>query len=388
VRRAGERLSARLSRERGGTRIALTATMTSSPKPDNTALRCITSVSAHTDRQLHRDIVVIGASAGGVQALQGLLRALPRDLPAALFVVLHMPPDAAGNTAEMLSRAGPLPVVYPRDGAEITHGRVIVAPPDRHLLVEGSHVRLVRGPRENGVRPAVDALFRSAARSYGPRVVGVLLSGALDDGTAGMLAIERNGGVTMVQDPAEALFPSMPLSALRDLAVDHVGGVDELAHRIVQLAQTRPGEREQALALPEPRENADAELSQGLARPAPFTCPDCGGVLADTSEEGVIRFECYVGHTYGGDSLVAYHSEMLEHALWTALRTLEEAAALRRAMAGRVKLRGLEEIEDAYMRQAVELDARAEVIRAVVVDVSAADATAAARLDPLDARDS
>jgi two-component system chemotaxis response regulator CheB len=318
--------------------------------------------------QARRDIVVVGASAGGLQALQGLLHDLPGDFQAAVLVVLHTPPDATGYMAEILGRAGPLPAVYPLDGAEITHGCVMVAPPDHHLVVDGARVRVIRGPRENAMRPAIDPLFRTAAQSYGPRVVGVVLSGALDDGTEGMLAIHHAGGVTIVQHPEEALFPSMPLSTLRHVEVDHIASVSEIAKRLVELSENGTQEPEPASPVQDPAEEPDADLLQGTARetPAAFTCPECGGALADASHEGVVRYQCHVGHAFGAESLVAYHGEALERALWTALRTLEEAAALRHAMAARALEGGLEALERSYLRQAENLEARAEVIRTVV----------------------
>jgi two-component system chemotaxis response regulator CheB len=324
-------------------------------------------------RRIPRDVVVVGASAGGLQALQGLLRELPSDLPAALLIVLHTAPDATGNVAELLRRAQGLDAVVPRDGAEIRHGCVMVAPPDHHLLVDGSYARLVRGPRENGFRPAIDPLFRSAARSYGPRVVGVLLSGALDDGTEGMLAIQQAGGKTLVQDPGEATFPSMVLSALRHVEVDHVAPVAEIAKRLVQFsennARTEPHVRvtETAPPIQDPEEPADSELLQrDSGDPSAFSCPEYGGPFADAGRQGVIRYQCHVGHTYGPESLLAFQGEAVERALWTALRTLEEAAALRRAMASRAMEGGLEGLERAYLSQADEFEQRAEMIRSVV----------------------
>src|SRR5262245_49705844 len=263
-------------------------------RPGGTARRRgVSSVGASMEPPYGRDIVVIGASAGGLQAVQALLHELPGDLRACLLVVIHTSPSAVGVMPDLLSRAGTLPVVYARDGAPIEHGKMMVAPPDHHLLVEDSHVRLIRGPRENGFRPAIDPLFRTAAWAYGPRVVGVLLSGALDDGTEGLLAIQQAGGRTLVQDPAEATFPAMPLSAMRHVEVDHVATVREIAKQLVQLSENGSVAVEPAVP-PEPKgESEDMErLEHGSGPPAAFTCPDCGGALADISHEGVIRFQC------------------------------------------------------------------------------------------------
>jgi len=189
----------------------------------------------------NRDIVVIGASAGGIEALTKLVRTLPGNLPAALFVVLHMPADIPSLLPEILSRVGALPASHPADGMTITPGQIYVAPPDHHLLVERGYVHLVRGPKENRHRPAIDPLFRSAAKAYCQRVVGVILSGALDDGTAGLLAIKRSGGIAIVQSPEEALYPQMPQSALNHVQVDYClpvrkinAIIQHLAHKAVE----------------------------------------------------------------------------------------------------------------------------------------------------------
>jgi two-component system, chemotaxis family, protein-glutamate methylesterase/glutaminase len=318
--------------------------------------------------ELRRDIVVIGASAGGFEALRELLGSLPFGLGAAILIVLHTSPDSPGNTADVLERVGRLPVVHPHDGDDIVHGCVMVAPPDQHLIVDGSKVRLVRGPKENGVRPAVDPLFRSAVRSYGPRVIGVLLSGALDDGTEGLSQIKQGGGLAVVQDPREASFPSMPLSGLRHVAVDHVLPVKDVAELLIRLADAGSSDLEPAESLQPTDESPDPELLQGVhnTAPAAFTCPDCGGALRDASREGVVRFECHVGHAYNADSLLTEHDAMLERALWTALRTLEEAACLRREMASRSDARGLHGLEGVYLDQAREFERRATLIRTVL----------------------
>ena len=184
-----------------------------------------------------RDIIVIGASAGGVEALSQLARHLPADLPAAVFVVLHVPPYSPGLLPRILSRSRTLPASHPADGEAIRNGRITIAPPDHHLLLEGGRIRLTRGPRENGHRPAVDPLFRTAACSFGPRVVGVVLSGTLDDGTAGLAAIKQRDGVAVVQDPDEALYTGMPRSAMESVAVDYCLPINGIAELLVRLAR-------------------------------------------------------------------------------------------------------------------------------------------------------
>jgi two-component system chemotaxis response regulator CheB len=209
----------------------------------------------------HRDIVVIGASAGGVEALVALVRELPADLPAALFVVMHVPPYAASRLPEILQRSGPLPASHARAGELIAPGRIVVAPPDRHLVLRRGWVELSRGPRENHVRPAIDALFRSAARAYGSRVVGVIMSGALSDGTAGLLAIKTRGGVAIVQDPSDAAVEDMPRSAMRIVSVDHVLPAPAIAARLSELAR-QPVRREEASPI-----RAISSLAQPSAKP-------------------------------------------------------------------------------------------------------------------------
>ncbi|HVN39073.1 MAG TPA: chemotaxis protein CheB [Myxococcota bacterium] len=318
--------------------------------------------------ELRRDIVVIGASAGGFEALRELIACLPFGLGAAILVVLHTAPDSPGNTADIFERAGRLPVVHPQDGDDIVHGCVMLAPPDQHLIVDGSKVRLVRGPKENGVRPAVDPLFRSAVRSYGPRVIGVLLSGALDDGTEGLSDIKQGGGLAVVQDPHEAAFPCMPLSGLRHVPVDHVLPVKDIALLLIRLADAGCDDLEPAESILPSDEAPDPEALQGVhtTAPAAFTCPECGGALRDASHEGVVRFQCHVGHAYHAESLLSEHTAMLERALWTALRTLEESASLRREIASRSYGRGLHGLEEAYLDQAREFERRATQIRAVL----------------------
>jgi two-component system chemotaxis response regulator CheB len=317
--------------------------------------------------EIRRDIVVIGASAGGIEAASVLLGSLPPDLDAAISMVLHTPPDSPGNAAEVLARAGLLSVVYPRDDSEVVHGRVVLAPPDHHLVLDGPRVRLLRGPRENGVRPAVDPLFRSAARSYGPRVVGVLLSGALDDGTQGLLEIKRAGGLAVVQDPEEAAFPSMVLSAMRNVDVDHVLPAKGIAELIARLAAPL-ADFEAPAVRADPDSCFDTERLQGIPAegPSAITCPECGGALRNASEGDVVRYRCHVGHAYSAENLLVQQGEAVERALWAALRTLEEASALRLEMASRAFVRGLHGLEHGYRRQATEFERRATLIRAVL----------------------
>ena len=287
----------------------------------------------------NRDIIVIGASAGGVEALTRLVSQLPSDLPAALFVVMHFPSFGISVLPDILNRAGSLKALHPEDKAAIELGKIYIAPPDYHLIVRRNHIRLSRSPRENGHRPAIDTLFRSAARAYKRRVVGVILSGTLDDGTAGLAIIKTFGGIAIVQDPEEALFDGMPRSAIENVAVDHILKVadiasilNDLTHDPVEEGETVSEGIDQEADIVA-QDKAALERGERPGNPAPLTCPDCGGVLWELHDGNLIRFRCHVGHAYSSDSLLAEQSDGVEKALWSAVRSLEEKAALARRMA-------------------------------------------------------
>jgi two-component system chemotaxis response regulator CheB len=296
------------------------------------------------------NIVVVGFSAGGIEPLVQMASGLPRDLPASLFVVHHFPAQSVSVLPAILNRSGPLKAAAAENEEPIVSGRIYVAPPDHHLLIRNGTVRLTGGPREHGHRPAVDPLFRSAARSHGSRVIGVLLSGSLDDGTAGLHAIKAAGGLAMVQDPASCAYPGMPESAIEFVAVDHVVTPEELSTTLVRLVNQEapapagrvPAAEEIDPAEPEPAVAGTAALRQGrpVGRPSTFSCPDCGGVLWESEQGELLHFRCHVGHAFSEESLLAKQSDELEGALWTALRALEEKADLARRLADRVRRRG------------------------------------------------
>lgn len=316
--------------------------------------------------------MVIGASAGGIQALQDLFAGIPGDLPASFFVVVHTSPTSAGLLPRIIARRAPFAAEYATSGMRIRHRRIYVAPPDHHLLLKPHEVCVTRGPKENGFRPAVDPLFRTAANTYGPRVIGVILSGGLDDGTVGLLQIKQQGGLAVVQDPEEAPFPGMPASAVQHVPVDHVltiAAMPEVLARIVR--QPLPTGVE---PMPRKTEPDVAELgSEALATrelnfpPSSFTCPECGGALWELKDGKVQRYRCHNGHGYTAESLGAEQSNGLEAALWTALRALEENAALRRRMAHRASQGKFQHIAQSYISQAEEAEARAAVVRKVLV---------------------
>ena len=294
----------------------------------------------------HRDIVVVGASAGGVEALRDFVRELPDGLPACVLVVLHLPSSAFSALPSILSRAGKLPAVSAEDGAPLAPGQVLVAPPDRHLVVRDGHVVLARGPRENGHRPAIDVLFRSAARWHGPRTVGVVLSGTLDDGAVGLLTIVERGGVAVVQDPGDALYDGMPKAALRAVPGAICASGPELSQAVVTLCGERVDDAATPVGrtleietdIPEMDEQAlGDEERPGV--PAAMSCPDCNGAMFVLEQGSVVRYRCRVGHAWSPESLLAEQVEAAEGALWAAIRVLEEKAALHRELAGRAQQR-------------------------------------------------
>lgn len=330
------------------------------------------------------DLIVIGGSAGAVEALAALVASLPPDLPAAVCIVVHQPAYAESRLAEILAKAGQLPVVHARDGAPLPPGTVHVAVPDRHLTVtagaEGGHgtIRLTRGPRENRTRPSVDPLFRSAALAYGPRTIAVVLSGALDDGTAGLWAVRDRGGLAVVQDPADAAVSSMPASALREVGADHVVPVRRMGELLAQLARlpARPHaaapprqpsaelEREVALSAIDDHAHGQSDRN-GL--PSRFVCPDCGGVLWNAAGPGgPLRFRCDTGHAYSPAALAEAQTEQVESALWASLRALENKVELARARAERARQRGLAALTERYTVQHEAAQQHAAAVRALL----------------------
>lgn len=317
------------------------------------------------------NIIAIGASAGGVESLSKLVAELPADLPAAVFVVLHISPHATSALPEILTRAGALKAVHGSHGEAIQPGRIYVAPPDRHLLLELGYIKVVPGPRENGHRPAIDPLFRSAARAYGTQAIGVVLSGLLDDGTAGLWAIKQRGGIALVQNPQEALFDSMPRSAIETVEVDEILTLSEIAAAIARLARTPAQEIEPAPVSDKIRwgtdmaelDNAALEDSNRPGNPSGLACPDCGGVLWQLEEGNLFRFRCRVGHAFSGNSLLAHQSTALEESLWMALRALEELADLNHRMAKRALKGDRHIMANRYQEQAHDAKQRANIIR-------------------------
>jgi two-component system chemotaxis response regulator CheB len=340
---------------------------------------CYTAVSHPLRNKLMstRDVVVIGASAGGLEPLISIVGGLPQALPAALLVVVHTGTNGGSILPQILSRRTQWPVTTAVDGDPLEHGRVYVAPPDFHLMF-GANGRLsvVHGPRENGFRPAIDPLFRSAARAFGPRVIGVVLSGALDDGAYGLGVVKRLGGVAVVQQPEDALVPSMPLNAIGAAEVDHVAPSADIAPLILQLVgstgRIQKGEEERPMGSSEPeaqkagREIPIVEMMQHAGPPSGLTCPDCGGALWELDEGRLVRYRCHVGHQFSGETLGAEQISAVEGALWSAVRILEEHADLRTRLSKRAQDAGLAEVARGFADRARESHVQALQLRRVL----------------------
>jgi two-component system chemotaxis response regulator CheB len=323
-----------------------------------------------------RDIIVIGTSTGGVNTLAEVVRGLPAGFPASLFVVCHFPPGGRSILPDILSRSGPLLATHARDGEPFHPGHIYIAPPDHHLYL-GPDRRTVlnHGARENHFRPAVDPLFRSAAREYGGRVIGVILTGAMYDGTAGMLAVRAAGGVAVVQDPKDAVVAAMPQNATEIAGADHVVPAARLADLLIALVNETvtlsggaqamdPIERMPAVAARDMERQANNERRGEVST---YSCPECGGTLWQVDEEGMVRFRCHVGHAYNGETLLAEQTECLEAALWTAVRTFKEKSVLGRQLAAAERARGNAAAAARFAEQADQAHEYGELIQKYVL---------------------
>jgi len=286
----------------------------------------------------HPDIVVVGGSAGGIDAAKSLVAGLPSDLAATVFVVIHISPQSPGYLANIFDDAGPLQARNAREGERFRKGMIYVAPPDRHLLVSASgRIETPRGPKENRVRPAVDPLFRSAALEFGERVIGIVLSGGLDDGTAGLRSIKMCGGITVVQEPADSTVESMPLSALRNVGVDYCLPAADMAALVTQLVSTERGSATSASTTMTKMLQYEVNVSRDMGQPEEmtefgspslFTCPECHGTLMSIRGERPARYRCHTGHAFSLDALLAELTESTEQAIWNGIRAVQESAIL------------------------------------------------------------
>jgi two-component system chemotaxis response regulator CheB len=323
-----------------------------------------------------RDIVVIGASAGGVEALRELVSGLPADFPATIFVVVHIPTDSPSMLPRILERSGRLPATHATDGDPIVPGRIYVGPPNTHLLLKRGAAWVIYGPKENGHRPAIDPLFRTAARAYGQRVIAVVLSGNLNDGSHGLRLVKERGGTVVVQDPDDALYPGMPSAAIEHVEVDHVFPIAAIGDLLTRL--TRETIAEDA-AVPQSdeveSERPGKRATEGEAvnarlggEPSVYTCAECHGNLWEIREGTHSRYRCRVGHSYTEDSLIHEKGESLEAALWTALEALEEQASLTQRMAERARQFGNERRQRVLHDRVADLEDRARLVREVLLN--------------------
>lgn len=328
-----------------------------------------------------RDTVVVGASAGGVTALRTLLAGLPADFPARILVVLHVPPSGVNALASVLARSSPMKVRSAENQDRLELGVVLVAQPDHHLVVVDDSILLTRGPRENGHRPAIDVLFRSAAKALGPRTIATVLSGALDDGSAGLRAVRSRGGIGIVQDPDDAQHAGMPTNAIRAADPEYIVPVADMPALLTALIGVEVADQPEAVDLPPElaqlmeTEVAMAEMTQegfkDAHRPgisSGLSCPDCHGVLFAIGEHDLPRFRCRVGHAWSAQSLLAEHRTAVEGALWMALRALEEKAALCLDMSERVGTSGAAISARRFGDQAAEAQGAADLLRGLLAD--------------------
>jgi two-component system chemotaxis response regulator CheB len=300
------------------------------------------------------DVIVIGGSAGSLEALQQLMRDLPADLPAAVFIVMHV--GATSYLAHFLRRNAAIQVKRAEAGERIEWGCVYVAPPGNHLLLHDRHVLLRRGPRENMSRPAIDPLFRSAAATFGGRVIGVIVSGALSDGSAGLRAVKRCGGVAVVQDPHDAAVDEMPRNAMARVEVDHVVASADMAGLLTRLTHQEAGptpeisvdiKLEAAIAA---QELGDMPIEERLGNVSPFTCPECHGALWEIANGDMLRYRCHVGHAYSADAILAAQADEVERLLRSLLRSHQERAALAGRAAEAERLNGRAKLASARSR--------------------------------------
>jgi two-component system chemotaxis response regulator CheB len=318
-----------------------------------------------------RDIVVMGASAGGVEVLSRVL-ADAAEADAAFAIVVHMASNARTALPDVLHRATGLECRLAEDGDALTAGEVLIAPPDRHLVIRRDRVAVVNAPRENRARPAIDPLFRTAALAYGPRVIAVALSGVLDDGTAGAAAVRRRGGLVVAQDPDDALFADIPRNIIEHVGADHVVPSREIGALVARLSTE---EVEDHMPMAEDEDPAMAG-QQELLRKARngqithFTCPECSGTLWEVDEDGVLRYRCRVGHVYSLEALREAQGESVESALWIAMRALEEQAGLIRRAAARSRGLRTPRIAARHELRAEEVEEQAQVIRGLLDQLS------------------
>jgi two-component system, chemotaxis family, protein-glutamate methylesterase/glutaminase len=322
-----------------------------------------------------RDIVVIGCSAGGVQALPKITHQLPADLPASVFVVQHMAPSPPAYLVEILKRTALIDVTWAEQGERIERSHVYVCPPDLHLLFTDHHLQLSRAARENRARPSIDKLFRSAAARYGARVVGIVLTGLLDDGVSGLAAIKSAGGVAIVQDPTDAEFPELPTHALQTVRADRTLPIDAIGRAIVELTHQHAPQ----VAIP-PVVAIEADVdAREVARPSDLamlgeqstiSCPDCAGPTWLVGEVGARRYRCYLGHVTSARELLDDSDVQVESALWSAVRALHDRATTLDTLASDAARAGNAQASQTYAERAKETRGQAELAHKFMLDLA------------------
>ena len=328
-------------------------------------------------------VITIGTSAGGVQALKAVVRELPRNFPASIHIVQHLSGEASSNLSLLLDKVCQLPVTFAKDGESIKLGHIYLAPPDFHLMLDAGRMRVIRGPRENRMRPAIDPLFRSAAVTYRSYVTGVILTGMLDDGTAGLQAIKACGGMTIVQDPDDAAYSSMPQSAIANVEVDRIVPLQEIVGILNQRVRQTPAivtEIPADLQLEAPitfKAITEPPTMKQIGEPVAHSCPSCGGPLwqlgknlkANGKNQGkqpLLRYRCHVGHAFTSRTLIEEQNEATEKALWIALRTLEERGRLLKNMSDRYAKAGSSALAQSHQERATEALEHSALIRDLI----------------------
>lgn len=320
-------------------------------------------------------IIVIGASAGGFEALKTITRSLPPGFATPVFIVWHMSPDVQGILPTVLNRSKTIHAAHGINNEEIKANRIYVAPPDHHMLIEDGILLITHGPKENRFRPAVDPLFRSAAYAYGNRVIGVILSGALDDGTAGLWAVKQYGGVAIVQDPRDAEVTSMPENAIRQVKVDHVVPATEIADLLVHLSGQPVIENNTIMKDEQTKKEIDIAAEKGgmekgilkFAELTPYSCPECHGVLSRLRNDAIVRYRCHTGHAYSADALITAITEKIEDSLYGAMRGIDESVMLLNHIGDHYAEANEPQLAALYFKKAKEAEERAKIIRNVAV---------------------
>lgn len=344
---------------------------------------------------IKRRIIVTGASAGGVEALKEFVTHLPGDLKASVFVVLHIPPYTQSFLPEILGKVTSLVVRHPNDGDKIKEGHVYIAPPDHHLLIEHGRMGIKKGPKENRFRPAIDALFRSAAYVYKNKVIGIILSGALNDGTSGLWSIKRLGGIAIVQDPSEAFFPEMSQSAMEYVTVDHILSVKKMGSLLANLTsqpapspRAIPKEERKILEMEVKIATNDNAFEMGIMNKGeltPFTCPECHGALVKLLKGELMEYRCHTGHSFTASALLAGITEGIEQTIIQAIRGIEESVILMENIATHFTKSGKKDVAEIFSRKAKEASKKARTIHGFTLR---ADATSEGKYLPVDRKKS